>query len=182
MLRAEKETVLADLKERLAGSQSVVLTDYRGLPAADLGGLRHELRAAGVEFHVVKNSLLERALAEIDVDTPPEFGEALAGPTAIAYTTGEEMTLPMKLVHESGKDHEALQIKGGFLEGRFVATDEVEELAKLPDRAELMAMVAGAVQSPVAGVVGVLNALLGGLVSGIDQIAQQKEESGEASP
>ena len=180
MLRAEKEVVLTDLQERLLNSQSVVFTDYRGLRAKELGPLRHQFREAGVEFHVVKNSLLERALVATGAEWTAELAEALAGPTAVAYTRTDETTLPMKLVHDSGKKHEQLRIKGGFLEASFVSAEEVARLATLPSRNELMAMIAGAVQSPAVGILSLLQIMISNVVSGLQQIAEQKAESGES--
>jgi len=178
MLRAEKETVLAQLQEQLSGAQSVALSDYRGLRAGNLGQLRHEFRAAGVEFHVVKNSLLLRALIGNGLDAG-ELGETLTGPTAVAYTVGEEVTLPMKLVHEAAEKHEQLQLKGGLLEGAFVSAEEAERLAKLPGRTEMMAMIVGSLQSPVTGILSLLQTMIGNIVSGVQQIAEQKETAGD---
>lgn len=175
MLRPQKEAIVERLRQQLSESQAVVLADYRGIRAGDMGRLRHQLRAAGVEFHVVKNSLVKRALSENGVDVTPELTTALLGPTALAYTTSDEVTLPMKLVRDSGEELESLEIKGGLLEGRFVSAEEVIELAQLPGRTELMALLVGTLQSPLTGIMSILQTLIGQVVSGLEQIAEQKE-------
>ncbi len=174
MARPEKVAVVEELKDKLTRAQAVVLTDYRGLNVQDITELRKRLRQAGVEYKVVKNTLTTRAANEVNL---PELSQYLTGPTAIAFGYDEPVSVA-KILSEFARDHKELEIKGGILEGRVIGVDEVQALAELPSREELLAMVARAMQGPIAGLAIALQGILRSLAYALNAVREQKEGAG----
>ncbi|MFC4075428.1 50S ribosomal protein L10 [Salinithrix halophila] len=143
-----KKQVVADIAEKLKDSKSTILTDYRGLTVAEMTELRQQLREAGVEYHVLKNTMTRRATAETDLTA---LDEHLVGPTAIAFSN-EDVVAPAKVLHKFSKDHKALEIKGGVVEGRVVDTAEIQALADLPSHEGLLSMLLSVLQAPMRNV------------------------------
>jgi len=156
-MKAKKVDVLTS---ELAAASSFVVTEYRGLKVGELQGLRRRLRPHGIEYHVVKNSLFARAAEK---SGKAELRSILAGPTAVAVGDGDEVELAKSLVDEA-RTLKALKILGALIGGRALSSDDVVSLARLPSRPQLQAMVVGAVQAPLAQLVGVLTAAQGNLV------------------
>jgi len=156
-MKAKKIDVLTS---ELAAASSFVVTEYRGLKVSELQGLRRRLRPHGIEYHVVKNSLFARAAEK---SGKAELRSILAGPTAVAVGDGDEVELAKSLVDEA-RTLKALKILGALIGGRALSSDDVVSLARLPSRPQLQAMVVGAVQAPLAQLVGVLTAAQGNLV------------------
>ena len=148
------------LTAEIAAAESFVVTDYRGLKVGELQQLRRRLRPRGIEYHVVKNSLFARAAEK---SGKPELRSILAGPTAVAIGDGDEVELAKSLVEEA-RLLKALKILGALIGGRALSSDDVVSLARLPSRPQLQAMIVGAVQAPLAQMVGVLTAAQGNLV------------------
>lgn len=171
--RKAKAAVVERLRDDLQRSQAVVLADYRGLNVPEDTELRRKLREMGVEYRVVKNTLLRRAAAEIGLEGLEPY---LEGPTAIAFGF-DDVVAPAKALNDFAKTHEALELKAGLLEGRVISVEEVKRLATLPPREELLAKVLAGLQAPLAGMVNVLAAPLRGLVTATDQLRQQREAS-----
>jgi large subunit ribosomal protein L10 len=143
----EKNTSIASLKARLAGAQSLVLADFRGLTVESDNKLRREFRAVGCEYQVVKNTLLGKAVK----GTPMEVLEPLLqGPTAVAFSV-EDPSAPAKIATKVAKAESKFVIKGGFLDGKLLDGKGVEALATLPGkdeaRATLLATLLAAPQS-----------------------------------
>lgn len=157
----EKQQIVTDLVDKFQNSVSFVVVNYRGLTVAQANDLRRQLREAGVEMHVVKNTMLRRAaeIAEIE-----GIDETFVGPTAIAFSE-EEIVAPAKIMVEFAKEAEPLVVKGGYLEGRVVPVETIEKVATLPDREGLLSMLLSALQAPVRDTALALKAL-----------AEQKEE------
>lgn len=141
----EKKKVVEEITEKLKGSKGTVLVDYRGLDVAQVTELRRQLREAGCELKVYKNTLSRRATAALQME---DLNEYLVGPTAIAFSL-EDAIQAAKVLHKFAKDHEALEIKAGIVEGQVVTKAEVEELADLPSREGLLAMLLSVLQAPV---------------------------------
>jgi len=135
------EVVTAKLRE----SASTVVADYRGLNVAQVTELRKQLREAGIEFQVLKNSLVRRATAEANLS---ELNEVLTGPTAIAFST-EDAVAPAKILNNFAKKNDALKIKGGVVEGQVVGVEAIKALAELPSREGLLSMLLSVLQAPV---------------------------------
>jgi large subunit ribosomal protein L10 len=147
-----KSQAIAEVKGKLSASKGVVLTDYRGLTVGEVTKLRSQLREAGIEYKVVKNTFVKRAADEIGLQGLDPF---LEGPTAVAYGINDPVS-PAKILSEFAKTYKALEIKAGILEGKVIGVEGVKALAELPPREVLLAQVLAAMQSPLVGMVNVL--------------------------
>jgi large subunit ribosomal protein L10 len=142
---AEKQQIVAEVAEKLRTSACTIITDYRGLNVAQVTELRKQLREAGVEFKVVKNTLTRRATAEANLS---ELDVHLTGPTAIAFSK-EDPVAPAKILSKFAKTNEALEIKAGIVEGKVVDANGIKELADLPSREGLLSMLLSVLQAPM---------------------------------
>ncbi|WP_100405984.1 50S ribosomal protein L10 [Bacillus solitudinis] len=159
----QKQQVVSDIATKLRESKSTIVVDYRGLNVAEVTELRKQLREAGVEFKVYKNSLARRATAEAELT---DLDANLVGPTAIAFSV-DDVIAPAKILNEFAKKHDALELKAGVIEGRVASVEEVKALAELPSREGLLSMLANVLQAPMRGLALVTKA-----------VAEQKEEQG----
>ncbi|NLV91564.1 MAG: 50S ribosomal protein L10 [Firmicutes bacterium] len=174
MPRADKVAAVAEIKENLSRSQGAVLADYRGLNVKQVTELRRQLREAGVEYKVVKNTLTIIAAKELGLD---DLSQYLVGPTAIAFGY-EDPVAPAKVLSDFAKDNKALELKAGVLNGEVIGLDEVKALAELPSREQLLAQVLRGMQAPIAGMVNVLQGTIRNFVYALEAIRKQKEEAG----
>src|SRR3712207_3967618 len=169
MNREEKARVIAALAEKLR-ARSAVLVDYQGMNVARSTDLRRRSREAGVEFVVAKNTLTKRAADEAGVEGLSEY---LVGPTALAFS--DDPVASAKLMAEFAEGVESFALKGGLLEdGRVLNEADVVALSKLPGRDVLLAQLLGAIQSPIVGLITVLNAPLRNLAVVLNQVAEKK--------
>ena len=141
----EKQQIVEEITTKLRESAATVLTDYRGLNVAQVTELRRKLREAGIEFKVLKNTLIRRATANAELT---ELDSVLTGPTAVAFGK-DDVVAPAKILSEFAKQNDALKIKGGVVEGRVVGFDEIKALADLPSREGLLSMLLSVLQAPV---------------------------------
>ncbi|ANB55689.1 50S ribosomal protein L10 [Anoxybacillus sp. B7M1] len=158
-----KKQVVAEIAEKFRASKSTIIVDYRGLNVAEVTELRKQLREAGIEFKVYKNTLTRRALAEVGLEG---LDEVLTGPNAIAFSN-EDVVAPAKLLNDFAKAHEALEIKAGIIEGNVATVEEVKALANLPSREGLLSMLLSVLQAPIRNFALVTKA-----------VAEKKEEQG----
>lgn len=149
--RAKKEEIIEHLKEKLSKAKTVVFARYKGLTVADLTALRNQLKEQEGESWVVKNTLTKIALGKKS-DVPSKI---LKGQTALFFSYEDELASP-KIVHKFAKNKENLVIKGGIFESRFIEANEVEKLAQIPNREELLGKIVGSLNSPISGFVGAL--------------------------
>src|SRR5699024_2827731 len=133
------------ISEQLKNSVSTVLVDYRGLSVSEMTELRKQLRDAGVEFKVYKNTMTRRAAEKAELT---EISEFLTGPNALAFSN-EDVIAPAKNINEFAKDHEALEIKAGIIEGTFTPAEDVKAIATLPNKDGLVSMLLSVLQAPV---------------------------------
>ncbi|KKK34866.1 50S ribosomal protein L10 [Salinicoccus sediminis] len=133
------------ISEQLKNSVSTVLVDYRGLSVSEMTELRKQLRDAGVEFKVYKNTMTRRAAEKAELT---EINEFLTGPNALAFSN-EDVISPAKIINEFAKDHEALEIKAGIIEGTFTPAEDVKAIATLPNKDGLVSMLLSVLQAPV---------------------------------
>ena len=141
---AGKQQEVEVIATKLRESNCTVVADYRGLNVAQVTLLRKQLREAGVEFQVLKNSLVSRAAASAELN---ELDSVLTGPTAVAF--GKDIIAPAKILSDFAKKNDALKVKGGIVEGRFVDASQVKALADLPSREGLLSMLLSVLQAPV---------------------------------
>jgi large subunit ribosomal protein L10 len=167
--REEKAQAIEKLAEKLKGG-SVVLVDYQGMNVAQSTRLRARSRELGVEFVVAKNTLAQRAAEQAGVEGISEF---LVGPTAMAFS--EDPVAGAKLMSEFSDEIGTFEVKGGLLDGgRVVDATSVVALSRLPGREQLIAQVVGGIQSPIAGLVNVLNGAIRNLAVVLNAVAEQK--------
>jgi large subunit ribosomal protein L10 len=153
MARADKATAVADIAEQFKDATATLVTEYRGLTVANLADLRRSLGGSAT-YSVAKNTLIKRAAAEAGVEG---LDELFAGPTAIAFVTGEPVDAA-KAIKTFAKDNKALVIKGGYMDGRALTVAEVERIADLESRDVLLAKLAGAMKGNLAKAAGLFNA------------------------
>jgi large subunit ribosomal protein L10 len=142
MAKADKATAVADIAEQFTGSTATLITDYRGLTVANLAELRRSL-AGSATYTVAKNTLIKRAASDAGIEG---LDELFVGPTAIAFVRGEAVDAA-KAIKTFAKEHKALVIKGGYMDGRALTVAEVERIADLESREVLLAKLAGAMKA-----------------------------------
>ena len=150
-----KKATVAQIKEKLTTAQSVVLVDYRGLNVAEVTELRKQFRAAGVEYAVLKNSLVGIAAKEVGIEG---LDSILEGPTALAFGMTDAVA-PAKIIAEFAKKNDKLKVKAGILDGAILDVAGVEKLSAIPSREVLIAKVMGSMMSAVSKFVYVLEAI-----------------------
>ena len=157
--RAEKVAVVAEVQERLAGASAAILTEYRGMDVAQITRLRRQLRDAGSEFKIYKNTLVRFAARNLDL----ELDELLTGPTAIAFVgtradgaAGDPVATAQTL-RAFARDVPALVVKGGVLGTRTISADDARALADMPPREQVLAQIAGLLDAPMTQFVRLLD-------------------------
>lgn len=160
----QKKQLVAELSERLKNSVAGVVVDYKGINVADDTALRKTLREAGVNYGVVKNTLLGRAADEADLG---ELKSVLEGTTALATSDSDELAAA-KLLCEFAEKNECIKIKAGFHNGQVIDVATVKNLASVPPKEVLLSMF-----------IGGLNNMVAGLARAVNAVAEQK---GEATP
>jgi large subunit ribosomal protein L10 len=164
-VREEKVALVNEIAEKLQNSKSTIVTDYRGLTVAEVTELRKNLRDAGIEFKVLKNTMTRRAADQVNLS---EINEHLTGPSAIAFSY-DDVVAPAKILNDFAKTHAALELKAGIVEGRVIGTEEVKALAELPSREGLLSMLLSVLQAPMRN-----------LAYAVSQIADKQDAPAEA--
>jgi len=155
-----KSRAVDALAEQLRGATAVIVTDYRGLRVGELQDLRKRLRPKRVEYHVVKNSLFTRAAAKTE---RAGLASLLAGPTAVALGSIDEVELAKSMVDEA-RVLKSLRILGAYIGGQTMSADDIQVLARLPSRAYLQGQLVGSLQAPLAQLTGLFQAPFQNLV------------------
>src|SRR5690625_117202 len=141
----KKIALVEESTDKLTNSKTTILVDYRGLNVAEVTELRKQLRDAGVDFKVYKNTMLRRAAEKAGYN---ELNDILVGPTAIAFSD-EDVVAPAKILGKFAKEAEALEIKGGVIEGNLATIDQIKELSELPSHEGLVSMLLSVLQAPI---------------------------------
>ena len=141
-----KKTIVAGIKEKFEKAQTVVVVDYRGLTVAEDTELRNQLRQAGVEYVVLKNTMINLAIEGMEID---EMKAHLEGPTAVAFAY-EDMIAPAKILGDFAKKSKKLTIKCGVCDGAYLDEAGVQALANLPSKEVLIAKIMGSMMSSVS--------------------------------
>ena len=145
---AKKAEQVEAVAEKMKAAASIVVVDSRGLTVEQDTVLRRNLRESGVEFKVIKNSILTRAAEKAGLD---DMKDLFVGPSAVAFSN-EDVVAPAKIINDFAKDAEALEIKGGAIEGSVASKEEILALATLPNREGLLSMLLSVLQAPVRNV------------------------------
>ncbi len=170
MKRDEKEAVVVEMAEKVARAKAVLLTHFRGLKVEKMTELRAQLRAKGLDYVVVKNRLMKRAIAGTSAEV---MGDILKGPNGFGLAYQDPVDLAKVLV-DFAKANQALELRGGCLEGRLIKAEDIAALAKLPPREIILAQLLGAMNGVPRNLVSVLAAVPRGLVIALKAIADQK--------
>jgi large subunit ribosomal protein L10 len=158
-----KKIIVDEITDKLKNSVSTIVVDYRGLSVAEVTELRKQLRAAGVDFKVYKNTMTRRAAEAAEL---AGLNDALTGPNAIAFSA-EDVVAPAKILNDFAKKHDALELKAGVIEGNVATVEEIKALAELPSREGLLSMLLSVLQAPIRN-----------LALAAKAVAEQKEEQG----
>jgi large subunit ribosomal protein L10 len=179
MAKADKATAVADIAEQFKDSSATLITEYRGLTVANLAELRRSL-AGSATYSVAKNTLIKRAASEAGIEG---LDELFAGPTAIAFVTGEAVDAA-KAIKTFAKEHKALVIKGGYMDGHPLTVAEVERIADLESREVLLAKLAGAMKGNLAKAAGLFSAPASQMARLLAALQEKKasEPAGAAAP
>ena len=170
MPTAKKEAAVQELRERLAGSKSLFLTDFAGLTVAEITKLRVELRKDGSTYSVVKNTLFKIAAGD---ELASQLDKFLAGTTGVVFA-GSDPVAPAKALKTFSTDVKTIGIKAAYIDGKLADAAQVDVLAKLPPKQELLARLVGSLSSPMRGLVYVLSGNQSGLVRALNAIREQK--------
>ena len=170
MPNAQNKEMLEAIKADLDGVSAVWVVDYRGLTVKEIQNLRHSIREAGANMKVYKNTLMRIALEQSEL---PTLDDLLAGPSAFVFA-GDDGAAAAKAVKNFAKDNQNLEIKGGLMEGKAVTAAEVEAIASLPSREELIAQIAGAISGVARGLATTVNGVPRGLAQVVKAVADQK--------
>lgn len=171
VLEAKKAQV-AQVVEAINGAATGVLVDYRGLTVDEDTKLRNDLRAAGVKYFVVKNTLLRLAANQVGLE---ELDSTLHGPTALALS--EDPVAPAKILFDFAKDNDKVEIKTGFMDGKVLSMDELTSLAKTPSKDTLIAKIMGSLNAPVSNLVRLLDTIAKGEEEISELIAKKNAEA-----
>ena len=166
----QKQEIVTELSEKLKNSVAGVIVDYKGINVAQDTVLRKKLRESDVYYAVVKNTMLRFAVKDAGLE---DLKNVLSGTTAMAVSA-DYVAAAKILCKQAEESRGKFVIKGGFVEGRVIGVQDVNELAKLPPKETLVAMVLGSLNAPIAGFANVLNANLSGLARVLNSIAEQK--------
>lgn len=157
----QKKQMVQVIADKFKESQTSVVVDYRGLDVSQVTELRKQLREEGVEFHVYKNTMTRRAVESVELN---ELNDVLVGPTAIAFSK-DDVIAPARILNNFAKENEALEIKGGVIEGKVATLDQIQELADLPNYEGMVSMLLSVLQAPIRN-----------FAYAVKSVADQKEE------
>ena len=139
----QKATVVSEIKKKFEDAKSVVLFDYRGLSVSEVTDLRKKLRENGADYKVYKNTLTKRALDDLKID----MNQYLEGPSAVTFGT-DELSI-VKILSDFAKEHEALELKAGIIEGKVADLDDLKRYAAIPSRDTLLTQIAAGLMGTV---------------------------------
>lgn len=168
----EKQRVAEELSERLRAAGTIYLTDFTGLDVGAMTEFRDRLTREGLQYRVVKNTLMRRALEGLEL---PDIDEHLEGPTGLVLGS-DDPVVPARAVREFAREHEERPVvKIGIVDRRTVSPEEIGTLAELPPRDELLGSIAGGLTSGVSGIVGVLAGVIRDIAYLVEEVARRRE-------
>lgn len=168
----QKQALVAEVSAEVAKAQAIVLAEYRSLTVGHMTDLRKKARNSGVYLRVLKNTLARRAVA----DTPfAGLADQMVGP--LAYGISADPVAVAKVLHEFSRENDKLVIKGGAMAHAVMSPKQVGDLAKMPSRQELLSMLAGTMQAPIAKFARTLNEVPGKFVRTLAAVNEQKQKT-----
>jgi len=172
MKKEEKAKVVSEITEKISKAKALVLADFTRMTVAEVNELRKELKSAGVDYKVVKNTLLRIAMQ--NVGGYDGLFKYLEGPTAVAFGYDDPIT-PVRLIKKVKGKIDKPSVKAIFIEGQVYDGSKLDELADLPSKSDVIAGIIGSISAPASGIVWALNSVLSDLVLLIDAIAKKLE-------
>jgi large subunit ribosomal protein L10 len=169
-IRPDKVATVEEVKSKVDGTSTAVVTEYRGLTVAEISTLRKQLRTLGADYKVFKNTLVLRAITGTSFEP---IGQFLQGPTAIAFVDGD-VSAVAKALRDFAKDSPMLVVKGGVVDGQVVSFKDLTALADLPSRDVLLAQLAGLLASPLRTMAGLLKAVPQNFAYGLSALLDSK--------
>ncbi len=166
-----KRQVVQEVVDKMQRAQGMIFYDYRGLTVAEVTELRNNFRAAGVEYHVIKNSMLIRAAEQMEIKGLDQY---LSGPTAVAFGYNDPVA-PAKVLVDFVKKVKKTEIKSGVLGTKVVDVKGVEALSQMPSREQLIAQLAGTLNAPISGLARSLSGIICKLGYALNAVIDQKQ-------
>lgn len=171
MIKEDKSQIIDEAADLLEKSSAVYVVDYSGINVEEINSLRKQFRKEGVTYKVYKNTLFTRALKQ--TGKYEKLTENLPGMSGFVFAF-ENPVAPAKIIKKFYDDNSKFNLKGCFIENQYYDAKQLNQLAELPTKAELIAGILGSLDSPVSGIIGALNAVIRDLVSVIDEISKKK--------
>jgi large subunit ribosomal protein L10 len=169
----QKEAILKDTQERIAGVRGLYLADFSGMTVESLSALRKKCREQGVQFRVIKNTLLKRAFNDRGIT---ELDAHLVGPTGLVFSTENEM-IPAKILSDFAKENEKPRLKAAVVDGRLYDSKAITVLASLPSREVLLSQVLSVFIAPMSQFASALNAMLATPANMADALSREKNKA-----
>ncbi|MCX7983596.1 MAG: 50S ribosomal protein L10 [Bacteroidetes bacterium] len=171
MKRSEKEAIIAEVAERASRAVALYFADFTGLTVAEETELRREFRKSGVEYTVVKNTLIRKALEQLQ--GYDHVLDKFVGPTGVAFAY-DDPSAPAKVIKKFTERTGKFKLKAAVIEKQLYDGSKLDELASMPGRKEIMASIVGSIQAPASGIVNAINAVMRDLVLVLDAIEKKK--------
>lgn len=171
MIRQEKEKIIEELKEKISRAKAMYFADFSGITVEQVNNLRREFKKSDIDYKVVKNTLIKKALESIS--GYDKVYDNLVGPTSIAFGY-DDPVVPAKIIKKFNEKNEIIKVKAFIFESVVYQGSELNTVANIPSRPELIAAMLGSIQAPIAGIVGAINAVMRDLVNVIDAIEKKK--------
>ena len=171
MEKNQKIESVAEIKTFIEKSTGIYLVDYSGIDVADINQLRREFLKEDVTYKVFKNTLLKRTFKEIGGFD--EFEPLLVGMTGVAFSGGK-LCGPSKIIKKYFKEKDKFSFKGSYIESQFYGAEQLDVLASMPTKEEVMASIVGSISSPASGIVGAVNAVIRDVVGVVDAISKRE--------
>ncbi len=171
MNKTEKEEIVSQVKEMIKHSNAVYLTDYSGISVSNINQLRNEFRKEGVQYKVFKNTLFKRALEESG--KYDKLADHIVGMTGYAFSS-DNLVVSAKIIKKYFDSNQKLKLKACYVEDQYFSSEQLNELASLLSKKEIIAGILGSIDSPASGIVGAINAVMRDLINVIDQISKKE--------
>lgn len=171
MDKNQKIESVEQIKALIEKSTSIYLVDYSGVNVEDINQLRRGFLNEDVTYKVFKNTLLKRAFK--DIGGYDEFEPLLIGMTGVAFA-GENFAAPAKIIKKYFKDKNKFSFKGSYIESQFYGSEQLDVLASMPTKEEVMASVVGSIAAPASGIVGAISAVIRDVVGVVDAISKRE--------
>ena len=171
MKKEEKGEIIEQIKELVGNSTGIFLVNYSGVNVADINKIRSDFRKEGVTYKVFKNTLFKKALEQ--VGQYEKLNEQLVGMIGVAFC-GENFVAPAKIIKKYFDEKQKFTFQGCYIDSAFYGAEQLDTIASMPTKEEIMAGIVGSVAAPASGIVGAINAVIRDLVSVIDEVGKKK--------